>query len=195
MVDSVTPDGKFTQFSIANLSPNGGSPYGITLAHDGNLAFGNVSNDSGIGEITTSGVVTVTPIPKTAQVPEPSPADMATAPDGSVWWIDFLNNWRSVSSLRGGCSFVPLPTPNALNNAAGFGGNQINVGPDGNIWFAEGGACQDRSDHAGWRAERVPSAIDSNRRWGRRWAGREPLVFRLWRRQNRRDVNRRNDRR
>ena len=141
-VDAVTPDGKFTQFSISNSSPNGGTAWGITRAHDGNLAFGYDSYIPAIGEMTTSGMVTLTPIPKTTQTPAPLAADMATAPDGSLWWIDFVDNAIGELDSAGVVHAFPLPTPGALDRDTGFGGNQINVGPDGNIWFAEGGASK-----------------------------------------------------
>ena len=88
----------------------GGSLAYITVGSDGNLYFTEQTGD--IGEITTGGVVTITPVSTTVTtVPGasgPQPLAITGGPDGNIWFTDPWTD--SIGVLR----FVTAPTPTPI---------------------------------------------------------------------------------
>jgi virginiamycin B lyase len=70
-----------TSDSVTTYSPGTSYPYALTSGLDGTLWFGSTSK---IGNITTAGVATLSP-----SAPSGYYYNAATAPDGSIWFIDY----------------------------------------------------------------------------------------------------------
>src|SRR5262249_47001453 len=86
------------------------APAGITVGADGNLYFGR---ENGIGQITTTGTVTVFPFPGGfAQV-----EGITKGPDGNIWFTDASAN--DIDELVLSTTSTPPPAPDlALSSDA-----------------------------------------------------------------------------
>lgn len=125
---SPTPPPVMTEYSVNNSSVD---PAGITSGPDGALWFaGSRTNFGNIGQITTSGQVTLFGIPtNSAQT-----FAISAGPDGGIWFAE--SNSNNIGRIDPGTDQItefPIPTGNA--DARGITG-----GPDGGVWFTEEGA-------------------------------------------------------
>src|SRR2546421_284841 len=116
--------GNFTEFLIPTAAPE--SPFGITTGPDGNLWFTNASLNQ-IGQITTKGVVSATPLSTTG-----FPLGLITGPGGNIWFTNPGDN--SIETLQGG-SAVEFSIPSGSSQPT-----RLTVGADNNLWFAESGS-------------------------------------------------------
>jgi streptogramin lyase len=117
-VDRITSAGKVTLFDVS------GAPHGLTVGPDNNLWF--TEDNSTIGRITPSGVVTETSIP----VGLDEAADITSGADGRLWFVEPSANKIARMSLAGELTEFDVPTEDATPSG-------IVRGPDGNVWFTE----------------------------------------------------------
>ena len=134
----ITPAGDFTEFAVPPPSFNGFATVTTTITTlaagpDGDLWFGS-SAPGFIGEITTSGTVSliplisVTPFGFTSVV-----TSIATGTNGDLWFVataDGLDSTEAVGHISAG------------GLIAGFASQQLDegnvvVGPDGNLWITQ----------------------------------------------------------
>jgi hypothetical protein len=107
------------------------NPHGIVVGPDGNIwftdIFGGVSGTGNIGEITTSGTITMYNDPSIY-----TPQTIAVGPDGALWFVNA--NGNSVGRITTGGTITNYPDPSGttyINHPKG-----ITSGPDGALWFA-----------------------------------------------------------
>ncbi len=125
-IGRITPAGVITEFAVPNTLNPLTQVYGIAPGPDGALWFTS-PNTSQVGRITTTGQVTLYPLPARTV-----PGAIAAGPDGALW---FLNNSTNISIGRittaGVITTYPLPA--ALAGTLGA----ITAGADGALWFTD----------------------------------------------------------
>ncbi len=154
--------------------PDGHTPFGsIAKGPDGDLWFLEYPANN-VGKMTTKGVFTEYPIPTGTS----RPVGITAGPDGNMWFTEWWGNNIGKITTSGKITEYPLPTPNAYPA-------DITLGPDGNLWFTEyygesigkitpqGQITQYRLPHGGGPV------------WDHGWPGRQPLVHRVCRSQDR----------
>jgi virginiamycin B lyase len=122
-VGRITTGGVVTEYATPAIYPES-----IAVGSDNALWF------SGIGRVTTAGVVN----PTLYQIPSYSGTNsLASGPDGAIWFTEGQQNNIGRITTAGVFTEYPVPTP--LSNPYG-----ITAGPDGNVWFTEqaSGPCQ-----------------------------------------------------
>ncbi len=136
-IGRITASGAVTIYTSLSIN----SPNGITAGPDGALWFTNDGDDS-IGRITTSGIAT--------SYTDPSinlPGGITTGPDGALWFtngggpsIFFSGGAYSIggSSSIGRITTSGVVTSYTAPSINGPGG--ITSGPDGALWFTNGGS-------------------------------------------------------
>lgn len=150
-VGRITTDGKsLSEYLIPiNASGIGGYPNEITPGPDGALWFTGGQFWTGyMGRVTTSGVISVYPIPLSSigskgslSKPANAPGGIAPGPDGALWFTIQGNvsngngGWNYDSSIgridtTGSITEYSVPLANAAVGA-------IAHGPDGALWFTE----------------------------------------------------------
>jgi streptogramin lyase len=132
-IGRVTPDGTITEFGTGLQT--GSAPDSITAGSDGNVWFADqYSGQRAIGRITPGGVINEFHAGLSSGLPDA----ITVGADGNLW---------VEQSDPGGIARV---TPagaiteftDGLNAGAGADGDQIVPGPDGNLWFNDGGATK-----------------------------------------------------
>lgn len=133
-IGRITPSGVITEFPVPT---SGAKPSDITSGPDGNLWFTEYRGNK-IGRITPTGSITEFPIPTNGSLPY----GITTGPDGALWFTESSENGQIHANIGGKIGRItvngmiteyPLPTGGTIPA-------QITTGPDGNLWFAEGGA-------------------------------------------------------
>ena len=112
-------DGEITRHVFA--SPRG-DPYGVALAADGTV-WATLKLGNQLLHITTNGEIQVFELPK----PAAAPSDIATGPDGSVWFIELREN--RIGRLKDGV-FEDYAVPGNSPMPTGLA-----VAGDGAVWF------------------------------------------------------------
>ena len=112
-------DGEITRHVFA--SPRG-DPYGVALAADGTV-WATLKLGNQLLHITTTGEIQVFELPKAAA----APSDIATGPDGSVWFIELREN--RIGRLKDGV-FEDYAVPGNSPMPTGLA-----VAGDGAVWF------------------------------------------------------------
>jgi streptogramin lyase len=143
-IGSVTPGGTITQFppQVSGVTTPIGWPWGITTGPNGTLAFTTeIPNGCTISLITTSGQISILPIPSTMLAVTQDAGDMTTAQDGSLWWVNMGNDSIGELTTSGVFENYPITDQIVYSPFAGWG-NQITIGPDGNVWFLQGGLSE-----------------------------------------------------
>ena len=105
-------------------------PDQIAAGGDGTLWF--TASQGRIGQITTSGTMTI------MQFPDPDmPQRISASPDGNLWIpvLHIYDGYIVRISPTGAMTKLPIPTKNG-------GPNDVAVGPDGKIWFTEWSNCR-----------------------------------------------------
>jgi streptogramin lyase len=122
-IERITPKGTITEFPLSTAAYF--EPDSITAGPDGNLwVTYQISNE--IGRISTSGAVTLFPLPPSLSAPD----GIMAGPDGNLWF-----------TLGGGQDQIGRITPNGIITIFSFPGtlgsaiDSLTVGPHGNIWF------------------------------------------------------------
>lgn len=126
-IGRITPAGAVTRFDVAG---NHVQPHDIVVGPDGNLWF---SMGGGLGRITPQGVVTELPAP----LPSLSPQGVAVGPGREVWFSTYAPEAVNVVGRASAGSRDPIVTE-LIRLPAGAGAHGIVIGPDGNLWVAEG---------------------------------------------------------
>jgi streptogramin lyase len=138
-IGRITPAGTITEFS---LPTSGSSPVNITAGPDGNLWFTEYAGN-GIGRITTAGVVSEFPLP----VASSHPSGITLGPDGNLWFAEARcsacvfgspGSLEVIGQITPAGAITEFSTPNSLASGEPLG---IASGPDGNLWFTEGGGA------------------------------------------------------
>jgi virginiamycin B lyase len=122
--------GRITTAGVITEFASGPGLY-ITTASDGNLWYTD-SVDSRIGRMTTAGVVTTYTLPAGSR-----PWGITKGPDGNPWWVNQESN--TIQSIDVGSRKVnqAFAVPTSMS-----GLRQPAEGPDGNVWFTEGGSAK-----------------------------------------------------
>jgi virginiamycin B lyase len=115
-IGRITTTGIITEFSAS-----AGFLYSITAGPDGNLWFTDSNN--AVGRITTSGEVTLFPVPTASG----GLYGITAGPDGNLWFAENGVNKIGRITTTGVVTEFPLP--------AGGGPYGITAGSDGNLWF------------------------------------------------------------
>lgn len=133
-IGRISPAGAVAAFSIP--TPNSGAG-DICAGADGNLWF-TESFARKVGRISLDGVVTEFSIPEAIGIL----GAIASGPDGNLWFAesDRLRCCGAIGQItvQGAVRRFPLPTagvPSIVLNIVG----DIASGPDGSVWFIEGG--------------------------------------------------------
>jgi streptogramin lyase len=115
-----------TEFPLAT----GGFPTGITTGPDGNIWFtGGRLNQSQIGRMSTSGSVTMFPLPNAASYP----VRIVTGPDGNLWFTEI----GGVGRITTAGVVTEFAIPSQIGSPNQIATDGIVVGPDGNLWVTE----------------------------------------------------------
>jgi len=127
-IGRITPAGSITEFEV----PGYGTVAAITAGPDSNLWFTNyyASGDSGIGKITTGGLITMFPA-------YGGPAGITAGPDDKIWFtesISFVNKIGRITTDGADLTDFTFNSCLCLSNTYPEG---ITAGPDGNIWFTQ----------------------------------------------------------
>ncbi len=93
----------------------------ITVGSDKNLYF--TAQDGYIGEITTSGAVTSTPVPTVPGSSGPKPLAITSGPDGNIWFTDPWTD--SIGVLRIAASGLPTMTALSASTASASLGQSV----------------------------------------------------------------------
>jgi virginiamycin B lyase len=135
MIGRMTMTGEVTEFP---LPKDGIVARLLVTGADGALwfTFDTLENDqglagsgSGIGRITTSGAVTLFPLPSTAG----SASSLVSGPDGSLWLAEAPIN-KGLAPHLARFTVAGVYTQFPLKGDARQGSVSITVGPDGAIW-------------------------------------------------------------
>ncbi|HEY3912605.1 MAG TPA: hypothetical protein VGM07_22350 [Stellaceae bacterium] len=110
-IERITTSGKITKYSVPK-------PYSIAAGPDGELWF---THNSGIGRITTAGVVTEHPLPSKSL-----PDGIVAGPGGALWFGDDGTNVIGRITTSGTITEYPLPA-----GCDSIIGVAITAGPDG----------------------------------------------------------------
>ena len=133
----ITPGGTVTEFPVpARNSVTGSFPQRIVSGPDGALWFTDAGNNS-IDRITTSGSVTIYPVPTTAAFP----FGITVGPDHDLWFTESAaTRIGRLDPTTGQVIEFHVPTIYS-------GPLEITTGPDGKLWFTENtGVCTDGFD-------------------------------------------------
>jgi hypothetical protein len=151
----------------------GSGPWGITTGPDGNIWFAEISANK-IVRRTPDGAFT-----EVALGPNRGPRDITVGPDGNLWFTEETANKIGRISPAGAVMEFPVLTP--LSDLIG-----ITAGPDGNLWFTEqAGNRIGRITPAGLVTEFLIPTANSNPQGDHGGPGRQPLVHRTQRQQDR----------
>ena len=118
----ITPTGGITEFQgPVKTFPGPFGPASIVAGYDGNLWFNVIR--SGVGRITTSGMITM------FQIPGGDSRGIAAHSDGSLWITSYVYLIKLSAKTGEPLTFL-VPTTNSRPTG-------ITIGPDGNPWFTE----------------------------------------------------------
>lgn len=117
--------------TLYNLPTSMNGPTKMVVGPDN--AFWIISDQSMLlARMTTSGTVTTYPVTLAVQPGNiQRPYDLATGPDGYLWYTDFWGNSIGRFNLNGSSKEYGLPN-------AGSRPGIIVAGPDGALWFSQG---------------------------------------------------------
>ncbi|HET9030826.1 MAG TPA: hypothetical protein VFN49_11695 [Candidatus Aquilonibacter sp.] len=122
------PGNTITEYTVqTNASNPPASPDAMTEGPDGRIWFTDVLNGQ-YGAITTGGTITLYPNTFATY------SDIVAGPDGKMYGLTSLSGSDYVSK------FDPTTGANIAYYHMQGPGNAITVGPDGKLWFTEGGS-------------------------------------------------------
>lgn len=146
-----TPNPVAFDFVDVALTASAAAPAGITVGSDGALWF-PASSGRSIGRITTAGSVTTFPLPAhggAGPTTEWAPYGVARGPDGNVWFTQVPDVVGRITPSGQVTEFqvpsVPIstttgsPSPQPVTVMSDPTPREIVAGPDGAMWFVEGG--------------------------------------------------------
>src|ERR1700693_1833325 len=142
-IGRITRSGVFAEFSIPTASSG---PIGITAGPDGNLWFAEI-NANKIGRITTSGVFAEFPVPTSGG----APIGITDGPGRNLMCTEQNRSKIGRITTSGVIAEFPVPASGGLHRIA--------AGPDGNLWYTNGGDKIGRVQIAVSRV--IPVAISS----------------------------------
>jgi virginiamycin B lyase len=122
--------GALTIYQIAPGLMCGGNylPDSITAGPDGALWF---TNQNSIGRITTSGAVTLYPLPGAY----PRPNHITAGPDGALWFTDQATKVSETSITGGSVGRITTSGAVTIYPLASGSPGAITAGSDGALWF------------------------------------------------------------
>ena len=136
-IGRVTPAGAITEFTMGLQT--GSQPDSLTAGPDGNVWFADqYAGQRAIGRVTPTGTITEFAAGLTTGLPD----DITVGADGNLWVpqesdpptsqsVDRITPAGTVTNLSAG-----------LNSTGGADGDTIVTGPDGNLWFNDGGSTK-----------------------------------------------------
>lgn len=120
-IGRISLQGRVTEF------PTPDATFGIATGSDGNLWF---TIYGGIGRMTTTGAITLFPIPPGMDPSEVSPFKIVRGPDDAMWF-SVEQGYIGRITMAGAMTLFPVPSSLAAGGSI-FG---ISFGPDGNLWY------------------------------------------------------------
>lgn len=124
-VSRIATNGAVTDFG-------GGGVNAITTGPDGALWF-TQSPALGIGRMTTSGRVTIYPIPDSQGAFSPALSGITTGSDGNLWFTDSFHH--TIGRITPAGTITQFPVPSQVRELGTLG--NIVSGPDGALWFCD----------------------------------------------------------
>ena len=162
----------FQEFTIPTVNSG---PDEITVGPDGNLWFTEYTGHK-IGQINP----TTHAFQEFDFLEGGSTGGITTGSDGNLWFAQGTRNIDQFNPTTQAFQEFTLPTPVSSPNG-------ITAGADGNLWFAEFNTNKSRADQPDHPCN--SGVHDSDRRQSavphRRRPGRQPVVHRSWRQQDR----------
>lgn len=131
MIAQITPAGTITTFPTGIA---GGHPVGIAVGQDGNIYYDDVSSCT-LGRMTATGALDGT---ASAAAGGCQDWQMTTDAAGNIWFVDSGNNTIGYIG-EAGWPTTATECTGALPALAFSIHQQITQGPDGAMWFTEGG--------------------------------------------------------
>jgi streptogramin lyase len=130
-IGRIAPDGVITTFTDARVR----GARGIAAGADGNLWFTNSSANT-IGRVSPSGVFTFFAAPSVV-----GPAGIAAGPGGDLWFTNSSGNSIGRITTAGAITDYALAPHPIFVPPGSFKDHpfRITAGPDGNMWFLNGG--------------------------------------------------------
>ena len=136
---SITTEGVIRDYGLVALNSYGYAPGDITPGPDGALWFTGQGNTDALGRITTSGGLTLFPLPI---YPRPDyngynnlePNSITVGPDGALWFTAQRVNVLGRMTTQGDATFYALPLPANAGTAS-----SITLGPDRALWIGSNG--------------------------------------------------------
>ena len=123
---SLTTSGVLTEFPAKTPGSPAVFPWEMTAGPDGNLWF-TASNENQVVKVTPSGVLTAYQVP----TPNSRPYGIVLGPDRNLWFTE--EEGFKVVKLTVDGAFTEYPVPNSSFIT------EITAGPDGNLYFLDGG--------------------------------------------------------
>jgi virginiamycin B lyase len=132
-IGKVTPAGAITEFTTGLNS--GSAPDSLTAGPDGNVWFADqAAAHRAIGRITPTGTITEFDHGLSTGLPD----DITVGADGNLWIEQSMSGGIARITPAG----VITEFTAGLNSGAGSESDQIVSGPDGNLWFTDGGTTK-----------------------------------------------------
>lgn len=120
-IERLALDGTLTIFVLPTFQE---SPSEITAGPDGALWFLEYGAQNLLSRLTLQGVLTQFPLPS------PTTESLASGPLNSLWFLEsFPTGGGAIGQMTTDGKLKQFPIPQSI------GGNELTVGPDGNLWF------------------------------------------------------------
>jgi len=131
-IERLALDGTLTIFLLPTFQE---SPSEITAGPDGALWFLEYGAQNLLSRLTLQGVLTQFPLPS------PTTGSLASGPLNALWFLEsFPTGGGAIGRMTTDGKLAQFPLPQSI------GGNELIVGPDGNLWF---GTDQGRTKQIG----------------------------------------------
>jgi len=137
-LERLSPDGRLTSYAL----PRAGAPTSVALAGDGTVWFTDPVTGT-VGELTAAGTIVEHPLGGAAPgaFGNAEPFDIALGGDGAMWFTEQAAGRIGRISTSGALQEYAIPNTSGV--AQGEYGSPapryIAAGPDGAMWFTDGG--------------------------------------------------------
>jgi virginiamycin B lyase len=142
-IHRITTTGQITDYGQVAVANSGYAPGNITPGPDGALWFTGGGGTDVLGRITTTGVMTLFPLPI---YPRPTynnynnlePNSITRGPDGALWFTAARVNVLGRMTTQGSVSLYTLPPVAVADD--NFRAASVALGPDGALWIGSQGS-------------------------------------------------------